>query len=266
MTPFSTLSQSSQATRVTLGCWASLTNISLQPANKQVTTADQLSRMRLMSLSLYAAIWLTSTAFALIARPLNLQPGANKASKYPEGYNAQTCPFGSPTVLLMGSPARSETLARPTSAPAAPKSAMTRRVPPPAEAQICRQISQLSFTGADYRDSYDRHTFEVMTGELPPGLYAIVVVGNRRIRGISVAEYYSDAVTPPTLMNEIVRNNPANSLGIVVRLDRAAVLHSRIRYATTDTVGEVILFELDPDGFRAASERAGLYGPRRLRR
>ena len=220
-----------------------------------------------MSLSLYAAIWLTSTAFALVARPLNLQPGADKTSIYREGFNAQNCPFRSPTVILTGSPARSEWLPRPASAPAVPKSAMTRRVPPAAEAQVCQQIAQLSFTGAVYSGSYDGRTLSVLTqSPLQPGLYALMVTGNKNIRGISVVGYYGGLPPPgPSMRDEIVQNNLSSSLGFTFRIERAAVLNFWVSLWTDDTVGQVVLFKLDPDGWRAANQRMGLHVSKRLR-
>lgn len=145
--------------------------------------------MRLTSLSLYAATWLTSTTFALVARPSNLQPRADTALRYPEGFDAPTCRLDSPHVILKASAAMTEPPPLPASAPAAAK--ILRAAPPlPAAdlAQICQQISRTSFTGADYAHSYNGHTLDIETQLVQRGLYVITASADNILRGISIAD------------------------------------------------------------------------------
>lgn len=224
--------------------------------------------MRLTSLSLYAAIWHISTTFALVARPSNLQVRADTTLKFPKGYNAQTCPLDRSNVVLTASPAKSKAFPPPASAPAAPKAAMTRRVPPQAyPIPVCQTVCNIAFTGVDYEYSFDGLSLDVMTYMFVlPGEYAFIVNGNGFIRGLSLAQHYPDADLLPVRIDHIIDNNPTNFLSVDFRLDRPTRLCFRITFYGPNVAGEIGLFTIVPSAGRQASERAGLYGPSLLQR
>lgn len=215
--------------------------------------------MRLTLLSLYSAIWLTSTTFALVARPSNLQARVDTTPGFPEGYNAQTCPLARSSVALAASPAKSAAFPPPAWPAAAPKAAMTRRVLPRAPpAPACQLIGRYIFTGDDYRFSYDGRTLEVITTLwMPPGMYVATVVGDGRVRGISLAKHYPDPSFPPGQL-EVVRDNPTTSLRVGFSLRTTATVLFRITFYGPGVSGEINLFHTAVSGLQAAFERAGL--------
>lgn len=210
--------------------------------------------MRLTSLSLYAATWFTSTTFALVARPSNLQPRAETTLKYPEGYNAPTCRFERSNVILKASPAMAEPPPHPASAPIAARILRAAPPLPPADlAQICRQLSRTSFTGADYAHSYNGHTLDIETPLVRPGLYVITASADNIIRGISIAQYSPEAGSPPAAMDDVVKNKAAKTLGYHFALASPTILHFRITFWWPNTAGEVALFQLGPSGYGGPS-------------
>lgn len=220
-----------------------------------------------MSLSLYAAIWHTSTTFAPIARPLHLHARADTTLEFPNGYDAQTCPLDRSNVALTASPAQSQAFPPPAPAPAAPNAAMTRRRPPqPHPIPACQVLCRIPFTGANYRSSFDGLTLDLMTFHfLQPGHYAVTVRGNGFVRALSLAQHFPTADLLPVRIDHVIENNPTNSLRVDFALSRWAKVCFRITFYVPDVVGEIGLFSIVPTDGRAASERAGLDGPRRLR-
>ncbi len=217
--------------------------------------------MHLTSPSLFAAIWLTSTALALVARPSSLHPRADTTLQYPPGYNAQTCPSEASNLILTAHPAMTEAVLLPASAPAPPNSALTARGPPqPNPAVFCRLIYRLRYTGADYARSFDRRTLEVGTPLLQPGVYSVAVTGTRTVHALSIAQTFVLAPLYASLpWNNVVRDNPSLGLGSGFVLQRPAYVYFRITFWGPDTSGGVALFQLQqPGAWQAAMARAGL--------
>lgn len=203
---------------------------------------------------LYAAIWLTSTAFALVLRPSNLEARADGTPQYPNGYDAKTCPFNS-TMELQTSPVIVRADRWPVRVSTVSNSTMVQRNSTPAELeQICRQIGRLDFTGAMYENSLNGREFMLVTPEIRPGVYVVSLKGNMAIRGLEVDEVRLQGAQVQGQL-ATVKDNHADHIG--VQFTATVPMHLRIivKFWEPNTEGQLGLFKLGPESYA---------GPRRV--
>lgn len=211
--------------------------------------------MRAACLSLlYAAIWLTSTASALVARNPVLRARADTTTEYPRGYDAKTCPSDRTSITLRASPAPPEAVALPGAALAASRLSEGKRALSPQDlSQVCRQVAHFPFTGADYYAPPPsvRRVLTLATSLIQPGLYVASVKANMLIRGLEI----DDKPSTPWQHGNIARveNDLADRMGVRFRIVTPVHLKITIRYWVAGTAGEFGLFKIGPSGYNGPS-------------
>ncbi|MCJ1361097.1 hypothetical protein MMC16_000194 [Acarospora aff. strigata] len=188
---------------------------------------------------LSAAIWLTSTAFALVARPSDLRARADTTPKYPQGYDAKTCPLDTMTLIRHASLAKYEVL------PAALTPSLTQRDLIAKDLfHICRQVGRFPFTSVPTGPG-PLHIVSMQTPMVQPGLYVATATANRWIRSLWIAgddEEYG-----------AVNNNQADHIGVQFTAKRVQ-LQIIILLWSANTAGELDLFKIGPIGYRGPQQ------------
>ena len=195
------------------------------------------------SLSLLCgAIWLASTAFALVARLSAHQARADTTPKYPKGHDARTCPLDSTRIILHPMPAGSVAVTPPAAVlhPALRLSMTQRDLTPDELSQVCRQVSSFTFQPGQY------HVLDVATSTVQPGLYVVSVKANSLIRTLHI---YSMAGTLTTYF--VVHNNQLNHIGGQFQIPAPVRVHIVLTLWWTNAAGEIALFKLGPKNYLA---------------
>lgn len=200
--------------------------------------------MRATALSLlFAATWLASTVFALVARNLNHQARADQPPEYPQGYDAKTCPLDGTPILLSATSAGCDATMLPAAvlSPARVPSSMTQRdLTTEALSQVCRQVARFPFRLEDH----PLRCLNVETSTLQPGLYIVSVDAHTSLRSLFVAQY-----VPPFTVYFHGNYNGVNRIGGQFQIHTPVRLRMMLVWWGGHGLGEIGLFKLGPKGY-----------------
>ncbi len=195
---------------------------------------------------LFAATWLASTAFALVARSPNHQARAENLPEYLNNHDAKRCPLDSTTIDLHTIPTGSEAVTQPAAALSRVlmPSKTQPDLPPDSLSQVCRQVGLFTFQARNY----DGLSLGVATSIVQPGLYVVSAQADALIGGLHI-----DNLNGPLTVYVHVHDNQLNHVGGQFQIHAPVRLRIVLGLWWVDAAGEIGLFRLGPRGYVGTS-------------